>query len=118
MRSGLFGFIVTYHRSVRRKRVVSGSAWAALFHLWRWWRGFFHKNSSLVHGTMNFLEMRVFEYSTKARGNQIIDQIFKSSNLQIFKSSNLQIFKSSNPQIFKSSNPQIKINPQCTQPKT
>jgi|GEM_PF-4568479 len=50
---------------------------------------------------MNFLEMRVFEYSTKARGNQIIDQIFKSSNTQIFKSSNLQILKSSNLQILK-----------------
>jgi|GEM_PF-3589401 len=31
---------------------------------------------------INFLRMRVFEYSTKALGNQVIDQILESSNTQ------------------------------------
>jgi len=31
---------------------------------------------------LNFLRMRVFEYSTKALGNQVIAQILESSNTQ------------------------------------
>ena len=53
--------------------------------------------SNRVHRNANFLRMRVFEYSTKALDNQVIDRILASSNPQIFKSSNLQILKSSIP---------------------
>jgi len=35
-----------------------------------------------IHCNLNFLRMRVFEYSTKALGNQVIDQILESSNTQ------------------------------------